>query len=143
MAELATWTPPKIRKLIEQQRDYAATVLTVDAVADFGACRISRGARRAHLPASRRLRCCIIPSPIVRRLFIVAVVIALSCSAVIIWPSLNAIIDPWLIAPDFVVELAVAMWLLLRGIDVRSDGAVLCPLTTNADAPGFNMNGNR
>ena len=33
MAELATWTPPKIRKLIEQQRDYAATVLTVDAVA--------------------------------------------------------------------------------------------------------------
>ncbi len=35
MAELATWTPPKIRKLIEQQRDFAATVLTVDAVADF------------------------------------------------------------------------------------------------------------
>ena len=35
MAELATWTPPKIRNLIEQQRDYAATVLTVDAVADF------------------------------------------------------------------------------------------------------------
>jgi conjugal transfer pilus assembly protein TraF len=35
MAQLATWTPPKIRKLIEQQRDYAATVLTVDAVADF------------------------------------------------------------------------------------------------------------
>ncbi|WP_354293699.1 conjugal transfer protein TraF [Sphingomonas sp. 1185] len=35
MAELATWTPPRIRKLIEAQRDYAATVLTVDAVADF------------------------------------------------------------------------------------------------------------
>ena len=35
MAELATWTPPRIRKLIEQQRDYAATVLTIDAVADF------------------------------------------------------------------------------------------------------------
>lgn len=35
MAELATWTPPKIRKLIEQQRDYAATVLTVDALSDF------------------------------------------------------------------------------------------------------------
>ncbi|MCP3732706.1 conjugal transfer protein TraF [Sphingomonas sp. MG17] len=35
MAQLATWTPPRIRKLIEQQRDYAATVLTVDAVADF------------------------------------------------------------------------------------------------------------
>lgn len=35
MAELATWTPPKIRKLIEAQRDFAATVLTIDAVADF------------------------------------------------------------------------------------------------------------
>lgn len=35
MAELATWTPPKIRTLIEAQRDYAATVLTVDAVSDF------------------------------------------------------------------------------------------------------------
>jgi conjugal transfer pilus assembly protein TraF len=35
MAELATWSPPRIRKLIEEQRDYAATVLTVDAVADF------------------------------------------------------------------------------------------------------------
>ena len=35
MAQLATWSPPKIRKLIEEQRDYAATVLTVDAVADF------------------------------------------------------------------------------------------------------------
>lgn len=35
MVELATWTPPKIRKLIEQQRDYAATVLSIDAVADF------------------------------------------------------------------------------------------------------------
>lgn len=35
MAELATWTPPRIHTLIEAQRDYAATVLTVDAVADF------------------------------------------------------------------------------------------------------------
>lgn len=35
MAELAKWTPPRIRKLIEAQRDYAATVLTVDAVSNF------------------------------------------------------------------------------------------------------------
>jgi conjugal transfer pilus assembly protein TraF len=35
MAELAAWTPSKIHKLIEDQRDYAATVLTVEAVADF------------------------------------------------------------------------------------------------------------
>jgi conjugal transfer pilus assembly protein TraF len=35
ITQLATWSPPRIRKLIEEQRDYAATVLTVDAVADF------------------------------------------------------------------------------------------------------------
>jgi conjugal transfer pilus assembly protein TraF len=35
MAQLASLTPPQIRTLIEQQRDYAATVLTVEAVADF------------------------------------------------------------------------------------------------------------
>lgn len=35
MTELASWTPPRIARLIEQQRDYAATVLTIDAVADF------------------------------------------------------------------------------------------------------------
>ena len=65
-----------------------------------------------------------VPRPLSSAYIIVTVVIALSCSAVIIWPSLDAIIDPWLIAPDFVVELAVALWLLLRGIDVGLDGAV-------------------
>jgi conjugal transfer pilus assembly protein TraF len=35
MTELARWTPAKIRALIEAQRDYAATVFTVDAVSDF------------------------------------------------------------------------------------------------------------
>ncbi|WIW91065.1 conjugal transfer protein TraF (plasmid) [Sphingobium sp. V4] len=35
MGELARWSPPRIAKLIAEQRDYAATVLTVDAVSDF------------------------------------------------------------------------------------------------------------
>lgn len=35
MADLARLPPAKIRKLIEAQRDYAATVLTLEAVADF------------------------------------------------------------------------------------------------------------
>jgi conjugal transfer pilus assembly protein TraF len=35
MKELATWTPPRIAKLIEAQRDYAATVLSIEAVSDF------------------------------------------------------------------------------------------------------------
>ena len=35
MAELAKWSPPRIARLIVEQRDYAATVLTVEAVSDF------------------------------------------------------------------------------------------------------------
>ncbi|KMS55998.1 thioredoxin [Novosphingobium barchaimii LL02] len=35
MVELAKWSPPRIAKLITEQRDYAATVLTIEAVADF------------------------------------------------------------------------------------------------------------
>lgn len=35
MAQLAKWSPPRIRKLIEAQRDYAATVLSIEAVSDF------------------------------------------------------------------------------------------------------------
>jgi hypothetical protein len=64
MAELATWTPPKIRTLIEAQRDYAATVLTVDAVADFW--KLEDFARRKHgpLPVSPRSPCSSIPNSI-------------------------------------------------------------------------------
>ena len=43
----------------------------------------------------------------------VAVVILISCSAEIVFPSLDAIIYPWFIAPDFVVELSVGLRLLL------------------------------
>ncbi|MEC3947844.1 conjugal transfer protein TraF [Sphingobium sp. HWE2-09] len=35
MAELTRWSPPRIAKLITDQRDYAATVLTVEAVSNF------------------------------------------------------------------------------------------------------------
>jgi hypothetical protein len=65
-----------------------------------------------------------LPRPLSGAYFIVTLLIALSCSAVIVWPSLDTIIDPWLIAPDFFVELAVAAWLLFRGIEVRSNGTM-------------------
>ena len=45
----------------------------------------------------------------------VTVVISASCSAVIVFPTLDGIIYPWLIAPDFFVELSVGLWLLLKG----------------------------
>ncbi len=45
----------------------------------------------------------------------VAIVILMSCWVSIIFPALDAIIYPWLIAPDFFVELSVGVWLLSKG----------------------------
>jgi len=47
----------------------------------------------------------------------VALLIAVSFSSAIVFPVLDAVIDPWSIIPDFIVELAVALWLLIRGVD--------------------------
>jgi hypothetical protein len=50
LAELASWTPPKIMKLIEQQRDYAATGSPSMPWLISGGFRTSRGARHGPLP---------------------------------------------------------------------------------------------
>ncbi len=47
--------------------------------------------------------------------FLVAMEIAICCFAIIVFPPLDAIIDPWFILPDFVVEFAVGLWLLIKG----------------------------
>ncbi len=47
--------------------------------------------------------------------FVVAAEVAISSFSIIVFPGLDAIIDPWFILPDFVVELAVGLWLLIRG----------------------------
>ena len=49
---------------------------------------------------------------------VVTALILLSCSAVIIFPNLETVIDPWLIAPDFFVEFAVALWLTIKGANI-------------------------
>jgi hypothetical protein len=48
--------------------------------------------------------------------FVVTVLIVVCCFAIILIPSLGALIDPWFVLPDFVVELAVALWLTIKGV---------------------------
>jgi hypothetical protein len=51
----------------------------------------------------------------------VATGIVISCSLLVIFPGVIAIVDPWVIAPDFLVELAVALWLLIKGVRTGSN----------------------
>ena len=43
----------------------------------------------------------------------------LTCSAMIVFPAMERVADPWVVAPDFFVELAVALWLLIKGVRVE------------------------
>ena len=56
-----------------------------------------------------------VPRPLAAAYLAVATAIAISCAALIIFPGMIGIIVPWIIAPDFVIELSVALWLLIRG----------------------------
>ena len=52
--------------------------------------------------------------------FIMAGEIVVSCFLILIFPALDAVIDPWFILPDFVVEFAAGLWLLIRGAKITS-----------------------
>ncbi len=45
----------------------------------------------------------------------VAAIICAGCFAIIIFPAIDAVIDPWFVLPDLPVELAVALWLMIKG----------------------------
>jgi hypothetical protein len=51
---------------------------------------------------------------------VVATAILCSCLLLIVFPEAIAIVDPWVIASDFFVELAVALWLLVKGVTVTA-----------------------
>ena len=48
-------------------------------------------------------------------LAVAAVILVCSCG-IILFPALDAVIDPWFILPDAAVELVVALWLLIKGV---------------------------
>jgi hypothetical protein len=50
--------------------------------------------------------------------FVVTALIVICCFAIILFPSIGAMIDPWFVLPDFVVELVVALWLTIKGVDL-------------------------
>jgi hypothetical protein len=51
----------------------------------------------------------------------VAVAILFGCFACLISPGIQAMIDPWFVFPDLPVELAVGLWLLIKGARIHSE----------------------
>jgi hypothetical protein len=59
-----------------------------------------------------------IPRFLAASYMLVALLIVICCFAIIVFPSLDPIIDPWFVVPDFVVELVVALWLTIKGVNI-------------------------
>jgi hypothetical protein len=53
---------------------------------------------------------------------LVALVILVCSVAIILFPTLDAMIDPWFVLPDFIVELFVALWLVIKGVNIPAQG---------------------
>jgi hypothetical protein len=49
---------------------------------------------------------------------LVALLILVCSFAIIVFPSLGAMIDPWFVFPDFIVETLVALWLVIKGANI-------------------------
>jgi hypothetical protein len=61
-----------------------------------------------------------IPRFLAASYMVVTLAIVICCFAIIVFPRLDPIIDPWFVAPDFVVELVVALWLIIKGINTKA-----------------------
>ena len=51
----------------------------------------------------------------------VAVMIFFGCFAIMTSPAIDALIDPWFVLPDLPVELAVAIWLMIKGAEIPAN----------------------
>jgi hypothetical protein len=65
-----------------------------------------------------------IPRLLAGSYLLVTLLIVVCCFAIILFPRLDAMIDPWFIVPDFVVELLVALWLTIKGVPINLRPAV-------------------
>jgi hypothetical protein len=59
-----------------------------------------------------------IPRWLAASYLLVTAFIVVCCFAIIIFPTLDALIDPWFVVPDFIVELVVALWLTIKGVNI-------------------------
>jgi hypothetical protein len=55
----------------------------------------------------------------------IAAIILVCCFAIMIFPAIRAAIDPWFVLPDLPIELAVALWLIIKGAKIK--GAKIQP----------------
>jgi hypothetical protein len=51
---------------------------------------------------------------------LVTALLGIFCLGMIVFPELEGIVIPWILAPDFLVELLVALWLTFRGVSVAA-----------------------
>jgi hypothetical protein len=49
----------------------------------------------------------------------IAAIILVCCFAIMIFPAIRAAIDPWFVLPDLPIELAVALWLSIKGARIK------------------------
>jgi Domain of unknown function (DUF4386) len=68
---------------------------------------------------------CFIPRALSVCYLLVTRAVLISCSAIIIISSLDAIIDSCLVLPAFVVERVGGLWLSIRGANIQPLGPVL------------------
>ncbi len=107
---------------VDQMQDVARAFLDVHGnAAAVGLVCFGLGAG-VHSYLLWKSRC--IPRVLSGLYFLVAAEVAMCSIAIIVSPALDALIDPWFILPDFVIELAVGLWLLIKGVNVSAlDGS--------------------
>jgi Domain of unknown function (DUF4386) len=53
----------------------------------------------------------------------VAIIIFVGCFGIMVFPAIQSMIDPWFVLPDLPVEIAVALWLIFKGVKILPPGA--------------------
>jgi hypothetical protein len=60
-----------------------------------------------------------IPQVLSGSYLVVAVVILIGCLGIMVFPAIQSAIDPWFVLPDLPVEIAVALWLMFKGVKIQ------------------------
>jgi len=99
-----------------QLPEYAGSLLRMhDVASPIGLFFWSMGAAvHSHLLWQSRY----IPRTLSGAYLAVSVVIFAGCLGIMIFPSLQSTIDPWFVLPDLPVEVAVALWLMIKGVKI-------------------------
>jgi hypothetical protein len=61
-----------------------------------------------------------IPRPLSGTYLLVTLLLFMSCTGMLLFPAVQGVVVPWIIAPDFLVEFAVALWLTIKGVSISA-----------------------